>query len=117
VIQEQLFALPVQAPATQSVSKLPPSPPKPATIAEPLGQCVKCGASAEVASKSGDPKSVYCKQCGRCGRKNKDDIECGTSIEHFVKHPRLGIWCCSCVVRFDAFFDKREKAMKKWSKP
>ena len=117
MIQEQLFDLPVQVPATQGTSKLPPKPPKPTTLAEPLGQCVKCGAPAEVASPSGDPKSVYCKQHGHCGRANKDGLEtCGTSVENFVKHPRLGIWCCPCVLQFDAFEKKRALEIKKRGK-
>jgi len=83
VIQEQLFDIPVQTPVTQSTSKLPPSPPNPAMIAEPLGPCAKlgCNKPAVLASPSGNPKSVYCKQHGHCGRANKDGLEtCGTRV-------------------------------------
>jgi len=89
-------------------------------IAEPLGPCAKlgCNKPAVLASPSGNPKSVYCKQHGHCGRANKDGLEtCGTSVESFVKHPRLGIYVCPCVVAFDTFYDKHQKAMRKQGKP
>ena len=36
---------------------------------------------------------------------------CVKSVEKFVMHPRLGIWVCSCVLRFDEQWQAREKKL------
>lgn len=83
--------------------KLPPEPPSTVITADPLGPCCKAGCNepATVASPGG---SIYCKYHGKCGGKSVwqsalgiDVRVCGTSVEHFVKHPRMGIWVCPCV--------------------
>jgi hypothetical protein len=98
--QEALFEMPVSA-----SSNIPPSDIKPVALAEPLGPCVKCEGPATVASPGG---SIYCKKCGKCGGKTVEQtalgIEvniCGRSVEKFVMHPRLGIWCCPCILQFE----------------
>lgn len=58
-----------------------------------LFACVKCGASARLISPSG---TRYCRKHGYCARKT-----CLKSVEKFVLHPRLGIYVCSCVVKFE----------------
>ena len=62
--------------------------------------CVKCGESARLVSPSG---TRYCRKHGYCARKT-----CLKSVEHFVKHPRLGIWVCPCVVAFEAALGEME---------
>jgi len=70
-----------------------------------LGKCCKCGAPAVLKSPSGNPASIYCRRCGRCGRKEYDVVqgylvlrkECKKTIEDFVLHPRMGIYVCPCV--------------------
>lgn len=72
-----------------------------------LGICVKCGAEASLKSPGG---SAYCARCGHCGRKVYGTMkgvivlrqECKRSVEEFVKHPRMGIWCCPCLIEFEA---------------
>jgi hypothetical protein len=98
MIQEALFEAP--APLAQS-AMLPPEPPKLAVVAESLGPCVKCGKAATVASPGG---SIYCAEHGKCGGKSVRETAlgidvrvCSTSVEDFVLHPRMGIWCCPCV--------------------
>lgn len=86
--QEALFDVPV----TSSVT-IPPTGTKPPTLAQPLGQCCKCGEAATMRSPGG---SVYCKKHGYCARRT-----CLKSVEKFVMHPRLGIYVCSCVVKFE----------------
>jgi hypothetical protein len=86
MIQEALFAMP-DAPI------IPPSGTKPPTLAEPLGPCCKCGEPATLSSPGG---SIYCSKHGYCARRT-----CLKSVEKFVMHPRLGIWCCSCVIKFE----------------
>ncbi len=70
-----------------------------------LGKCCKCPAEATLKSPSGNPEMIYCKRCGRCGRKEYDVIngylvlrkECKYTIEDFVLHPRMKIWVCPCL--------------------
>lgn len=70
-----------------------------------LGKCCKCSEPASLKSPSGNPQSVYCRRCGRCGRKEYDVIngylvlreECKNTIEDFVLHPRMKIWVCPCL--------------------
>ena len=79
---------------------------KPATLAAPLVPCVKCGKRGEVSSPSG---AVYCQQCGRCQRRVYGVMqgvvvlreECNTSVDKFVKHPRMGIYVCPCILEFE----------------
>jgi len=110
MIQETLFDLPAQSPAPSIASKIPPKPPKPTTLAEPLGPCAKCGKPAVISSPSGNPKSIYCEQCGHCGRWyiNRQS-RCNRSIEDFVLHPRLGIWVCPCMILFEIEMQKKER--------
>lgn len=78
MIQDALFAAP------------------PATLAEPLGPCCKCGAPASVVLPNG--KYIYCANCGKCGRYYIDrQTRCGISVEKFVMHKRLGIYVCPCM--------------------
>jgi hypothetical protein len=71
-----------------------------------LGSCVKCCKPGVVSSPSG---AVYCRQCGRCQRRVYGAMqgvavlreECNTSVDKFVMHPRLGIYVCPCLLRFD----------------
>lgn len=86
--QEALFAVPETKGAM-----LPPEPPKSVVQAQPLGSCCKCGELAVLQSPGG---SVYCQKHGYCGRRT-----CLKSVEKFVMHPRLGIWVCSCVIKFE----------------
>jgi hypothetical protein len=87
MIQEQLFDTPQVAGAM-----LPPTT-NPPTVAQPLGSCCKCGEPAGLLSPGG---SVYCKKHGYCGRRT-----CLKSVEKFVWHERLQIWCCSCIMKFE----------------
>jgi hypothetical protein len=99
MIQEALFDIPT--PVTKQDRKLPPEPPQPVIQVEPLGPCCKCGEPGTRMSRSG--KYIYCEQCGKCGHWYIDrQARCGISIEKFVLHPRLGIWCCSCALRFES---------------
>jgi hypothetical protein len=100
VIQEMLFAAP--APKTQDAT-LPPEPPKLVVVAEPLGQCCKAGCH-EMATRQSPSGNIYCESCGRCGGKYVEETAlgvsvrvCGRSVEEFVMHRRLGIWCCPCL--------------------
>lgn len=95
MIQEQLFETPATASAT-----IPPTGTKPPMIAVPLGPCCKHGCT-ELATLKSPGGSLYCKKHGYCGRRT-----CLKSVEKFVMHPRLGIWVCSCVVRFDEEMQK-----------
>src|SRR5437660_2560953 len=89
--QATLFDAPVAK--IQSVN-IPPNPPAPPTpLVEPLGKCVKCGELAVLRSPGG---SVYCSKHGYCARRT-----CLRSVEKMVWHERLGLWVCSCVVRFE----------------
>ena len=83
MIQEALFAMPI------------PSTDKSPALAEPLGPCCKRGCS-EPATFASPGGSMYCRKHGYCARR-----ACLKSVEKFVMHPRLGIYVCSCVVRFD----------------
>lgn len=95
-MQEQLFTIPT----------------KPAILPVSLGRCIKCGKDATLASASGNPKSIYCEQCGKCKRKVYDTMSgvvvvrklCSISVEDFMWHRRLGIWCCPCILRFEKEF-------------
>jgi hypothetical protein len=100
-----------ETPAPVAAPPIPPTPPKPVALAEPLGVCCKVGCDnpATVASPSGDPQSIYCKACGRCGAKSVEMTAlgvsvkvCGNSVEQFVLHPRMGIWCCPCMLSQEA---------------
>jgi hypothetical protein len=91
MIQEALFAAP--APKTQD-AMLPP---------EPLGQCCKAGCH-EMATRQSPSGNIYCESCGRCGGKYVEETAlgvsvsiCGISVEKFVMHPGMKIWCCPCV--------------------
>jgi len=97
MIQEALF----EAPVTVAKDAQVPPPSKPVLVAESLGPCVKCGRDATLKSPGG---SIYCVHCGKCGGKVVDMTAlgasvrvCGRSVEEFVLHPRMGIWCCPCV--------------------
>lgn len=76
-----------------------------------LGKCAKCGDMATLKSPSG---TVYCSRCGRCQRRVYGTMrgvavlreECRKTVEEFVKHPRMGIWCCPCLLEFE---DKMSK--------
>lgn len=99
MIQEALFV-----PETKG-AMLPPEPPTPVVQAQPLGPCCKCGEIATLLSPGG---SIYCAEHGKCGRKHVEMTAlginvrvCGRSVEMFVMHPRLGIWVCSCVLKFE----------------
>lgn len=65
------------------------------TIAS-LDLCAVCGEPATVASPSGNPESVYCKRHASCARPS-----CTKTVEQFVLHPRMGIWCCPCILNFE----------------
>src|SRR5437016_1767672 len=99
MIQEALFAMPVKAVEAAS-AKIPPSPPKPVMVAEPLGECVKegCSEPATLRSPSG---TLYCSKHGYCARRT-----CLRSVEKMVWHERLGIHVCACVVKFE--YDMQE---------
>lgn len=98
IMQEALFDTPVQVPDPKHAG-VPPVSTIP-IAAEPLGPCVKCGEPGQLVSPSG--KYVYCKKHGYCGRMNENGVKmCLTSVEKFVWHERLKIWCCSCVIRFE----------------
>jgi hypothetical protein len=62
-----------------------------------LGPCAQCGEPAMLRSPSG---TVYCSKHGYCARKT-----CLKSVEKFVLHPRMKIWCCTCVVAFEEQFE------------
>lgn len=91
-------------------TKLPPQLPKPVTLAEP---CVKCSKPGVVTSPSG---AVYCQQCGRCQRRVYGVMrgvvvlreECNTSVDKFVKHPRMGIYVCPCLLAFEQEIAKKD---------
>jgi hypothetical protein len=94
-----LFDLEAPTPVADSPI-IPPTPPKPVALAKPLGTCCKAGCDnpATVASPSGDPQSIYCVNCGKCGAKSVEStalgIEvkvCRRSVEQFVLHPTLQI--------------------------
>lgn len=78
-----------------------------------LGQCAKCGDMATLKSPSG---TVYCSRCGRCQRRVYGTMrgvvvlrqggECKRTVEEFVMHPRMGIWCCPCVLEFEEKMSK-----------
>lgn len=79
-----------------------------------LGTCVKCKKqSATLKSPSG---AVYCQQCGHCQRRVYDTMqgvvvlrqggECNTSVDKFVKHPRIGIYVCPCIIEFEKEHEK-----------
>jgi hypothetical protein len=89
MIQEQLFDTP--QPVAGS-AKIPPTG-NPPTIATALGPCCKCSEPATLLSPGG---SIYCQKHGYCGRRT-----CLKSVEKFVWHERLQIWCCSCVLKFE----------------
>src|SRR5258708_11471402 len=102
MIQEQLFDI---QPVTADGATIPPSG-NPPTIASPLGPCCKCGEPAVVASPSGNPKSIYCAEHGKCGHWYIDrQTRCGMSVEKFVWHERLQIWCCPCLLKFEIEFE------------
>ena len=99
IAQDALFDVQT-APAASNTP--PTKPPAPATLAEPLGQCCKCGADGSVSTPNG--KYVYCANCGKCGAKYISETAlgiqarvCGKSVETFVVHPRLGIYVCTCM--------------------
>lgn len=79
-------------------------------------KCTKCGGPAVLRSPSG---AVYCNRCGRCQRRVYGTMrgiavlreECKKTVEDFVKHPRMGIWCCPCVLEYEEKLAKREKAL------
>jgi len=80
----------------------PPEPPRAVQVADPLGSCVKCNKPATLKSPGGN---VYCAEHGRCGGKTIKDTAlgvsveiCGKSVEQFVFHLRMRIYCCPCVV-------------------
>lgn len=96
-----------------SGGKLPPKPPTPVAVAEPLGPCVKCKkAPATLRSPGG---SVYCEECGQCKRQeivmNGDKVVldmhgravtkrvCFISVEDFVWSNGLKMHVCPCVVK------------------
>jgi len=56
--------------------------------------CVVCGELATVASPSGREDSIYCETHGHC-------LRCGSSVEHFVRHPYITNYVCKCVVQFE----------------
>jgi hypothetical protein len=100
MIQEALFDAPTK-PVYVKSAMLPPEPPKLVVIAESLGKCCKCGRDATRRSPSGN---VYCAEHGKCGGKTVRETAlgidvrvCGTSVEDFVFHTRLGIYACPCV--------------------
>ena len=109
MIQEALFAVP----AVQTASKQPPQPPQSVIQAEPLGKCIKCGQEATLSLPNG---TVYCKQCGRCKRKVYGVMkgiavlreECKATVENFVLHPRLGVYVCPCVLKYEEEHEKKE---------
>ncbi|SRR6266699_1090282 len=90
-VQEVLFETPV----ADSSAKVPPSPPRPVTVVEPLGVCCKeeCSEPATLRSPSG---TLYCSKHGYCARRT-----CLRSVEKFVWHERLEIYVCPCVVHFE----------------
>ena len=71
-----------------------------------LGKCIKCGKEGCLKSPGG---SIYCERCGHRKRKVYGVMkgivvvyeECKISVEKFVKHPRLGIYVCPCIVTFE----------------
>lgn len=101
MIQEALFDAPAKPVHVES-AMLPPEPPKPTMVAESLGPCCKgCGRDAVLRSPGGN---VYCAECGKCGGKYVEETAlgvsvsiCGISVEKFVMHPGMKIWCCPCV--------------------
>ncbi len=78
------------------------------------GQCVKCEQPAQLTSPSG---TLYCQKCGRCQRKVYGAMkgvivlrkECKRTVEQFVKHPRMGVYVCSCVLEFEQEIQKIER--------
>ncbi len=99
MIQEALFGTSVQVPEPKHAG-VPPASTMP-VVAEPLGPCARhgCQEPATLESASGNPQSIYCEQHGHCGRKYLDrQTTCGTSVEQFVWHERMGIWVCPCMV-------------------
>ena len=102
--QGSLFDIPAALVAHPQPAKVPPLPAK-IVVSPVLGQCVRCGHDATVASPSGNPHSIYCEQCGRCGGGHVTQtalgIEvrvCGNSVEHFVYDEIRGIWRCPCMI-------------------
>jgi len=101
MMQETLFETPV----LEAGSVIPPTGIKHTIVTEPLGTCCKCGAPARLSSPSG--KYAYCKKCGCCNRKESKMVKgtlvtkrvCWTSVDKFVKHPRLDAYVCPCVLR------------------
>src|SRR2546421_3163462 len=94
----------IQAPPrTQSISQLPPSPPRTAIAAEPFKFCCKCKVrEATIESPGG---SFYCEQCSQCSN-------CGNSIENFVYHLRMQRYVCSCLVISEyTIIQKKEATM------
>ena len=69
------------------------------------GPCVKCGSPSELKSPGG---SVYCQKHGYCARRT-----CLKSVEKFVMHPRMGIYVCSCVVKFEEDMQKYQEEVKR----
>jgi len=69
-----------------------------------LGPCITCGKDATLKSPSG---TLYCGKHGYCER-----ITCLRSVEKFVWHERLKIWCCPCVVQYEERM--REDADNDW---
>jgi hypothetical protein len=69
---------------------------------EPLGVCVKCRQPAVLRSPSG---TVYCQKHGYCQRRT-----CLKSVEKFVKHPRMGVYVCPCVISFEKEIQQIERS-------
>jgi hypothetical protein len=82
---------------------LPPVPPKPVIEHETLGPCAKSGCNEEAMLKS-PSGTVYCQKHGYCQRRT-----CLKSVEKFVKHPRLGVYVCPCVISFEQEIQKIER--------
>lgn len=110
----------IDVPATSAASNIPPQPPKPVALAEPLGECCKLGCEQEAVLKS-PGGSIYCEKCGKCGAKTVDSSAlgisvrvCGRSVEQFVMHERLGIWVCPCILKFEASLTEKSEAIDTW---